>query len=233
MRNRIRQKKLNRTSEHRKALLRNLSQSMVEHGQVTTTVPKAKALKPYFEKIVTLAVRVRRLASEDDRAGSLRARRRIHQLLGERSIIPEAHREAYAAMSDAHRRKTLRMASGRRYRTGEPKGRLDFTGESVTHRLINSVAPRYEDRAGGYTRLIKLAKRRLGDASPTAVLQLVGGEDVPSSLTKAGKTGRGRRTKSRYDFAIRVSKSWKDGGKKEAPKAPVADDGAESDKTSE
>ncbi|MCH8829123.1 MAG: hypothetical protein IID45_06050, partial [Planctomycetes bacterium] len=62
--------------------------------------------------------------------------------------------------------KTLRMASGRRYRTGEPKGRLDFTAESVTHRLLFTVAPRFEDRPGGYTRLIRLPRRRLGDAAP-------------------------------------------------------------------
>lgn len=237
MRKRIRQRKLNRTSEHRKALLRNLAQSMVEHGQITTTLPKAKALKPYFEKIVTLAVKVRRLASEDDRPGSLRARRRLHQLLGDRAIISEAHREAYGAMSDARRQKTLRMASGRRYRTGEPKGRLDFTAESVTHRLLFTVAPRFEDRPGGYTRLIRLPRRRLGDAAPTALLQLVGGEEVPSSLTKAGKSGRRRRIESRYDFAIRASKSWAGSGKKDSPKteAPsvTPDDSSETDQASD
>ena len=63
------------------------------------------------------------------------------------------------------RAKTMRMASGRRHRTGDPKGRLAFTAESVTHRLIETVAPRFEDRPGGYTRLIRLAERRIGDAS--------------------------------------------------------------------
>ncbi|RME37082.1 MAG: 50S ribosomal protein L17, partial [Planctomycetota bacterium] len=153
MRHRIHHRKLNRTSEHRRALLRNMACNMIEHGRITTTLPKAKALQPYFERIVTLAVKVRRFSAQDDRAGALRMRRRLHQMLGDRAIIPADHRDDYAMMSDAHRRKTLRMVSGRRYRTGDPKGRLAFTAESVMHRLIEHIAPRYEDRPGGYTRL--------------------------------------------------------------------------------
>ena len=63
MRHRIHHRKLNRTSEHRKALLRNLSQNLIEHGQITTTLPKAKALRPFIERLVTLAVEARKLLS--------------------------------------------------------------------------------------------------------------------------------------------------------------------------
>ncbi|UCC29879.1 MAG: 50S ribosomal protein L17 [Phycisphaerales bacterium] len=208
MRHRIRHRKLNRTSEHRKALLRNLSQNLIEHGQITTTLPKAKALRPFIERLVTLAVEARKLTVADDTAGALRARRTIHKLLGDRGLIPKDHRDSYAGMTNAHRAKTTRMLSGRRYRTGEPKGRLAFTAESVTHRLIETVAPRYENRPGGYTRLVRLANRRIGDCSPLAVLQLVGDEEAPVSLAKPGRSARRRRADARYSMAARAAKSW-------------------------
>ncbi len=228
MRHRITHRKLNRTSEHRRALLRNMAQSLIEHGQVKTTLPKAQTLKPYFEKLLTLAIRSRRLGAENDQAGSLRARRRIHQLLGDRGLIPKEHRDDYEGMSDARRAKTLRMASGRRYRTGEPKGRLAFTAESVMHRLLEGVAPKFADRTGGYTRLIRLGSRRVGDDAPLAILQLVGDEETPGSLTKPGKSARKRRTDARYAMAIKLSKVWT---KNSA--ARVTSEDAESDSTSD
>jgi large subunit ribosomal protein L17 len=196
------------------ALRRNLAQSLIEHGRITTTDAKAKDLKPFFERLVTLAIKVRKSKEEDDNAAALRARRAIHRLLGDRAMIPVDHRATYDGMSDATRARTLRMASGRRHRTGEPKGRLAFTAQSVVHRLINTVAPRFEDRPGGYTRLIRLPNRRLGDKSLLAVLQLVGDEEAPTSLTKPRKSSRRRRTDARYAMAIKAAKQW---AKKEQP----------------
>ncbi len=208
MRHRIHQRKLNRTSEHRRALMRNMAQSLIEHGKITTTIPKAKNLRPFVERLVTLAVKTRKLTAASDNAGALRARRSIHKLLTDRGLVPKDHQSTYDAMSDAHRAKTMRMQSGRRYRTGEPKGRLAFTAESVTHRLIESIAPRFEDRPGGYTRLVRLAKKRVGDAAQLAVLQLVGDEEAPTSLTKPGRSARRRRADARYSMAIKRAKSW-------------------------
>lgn len=208
MRHRIHHRKLNRTSEHRRALLRNMAQNLIEHGRITTTLPKAKTLRPYFERLITLAVRSRKLAATSDDAGALRARRRLHRLLGDRGIVPKDHLDAYVSMSNAHRAKRMRMVSGRRYRTGEPKGRLAFTAESVTHRLIETIAPQFEDRPGGYTRLVRLATRRLGDHSPMAILQLVGAEKPPVSLTKPGKSARKRRAEARYAMAAKAAKEW-------------------------
>jgi large subunit ribosomal protein L17 len=222
MRHRIHQRKLNRTTEHRKALLRNMALNLVEHGRITTTLPKAKTLRPFFEKLVTLAVKTRKLADADDKAGSLRARRRIHHLLGDRGMIPAEHRGDYEGMSDARRAKTMRMSSGRRHRAGGPKGRLAFTAESVMHRLIETVAPRFEDRPGGYTRLVRLATRRLGDAAPLAMLQLVGDEEAPLSVTKPGKTARRRRADARYSMAIKAAKSWRE--KERAGRGAAAED---------
>ena len=213
MRHRIKYRKLNRTSEHRKALRRNMAQNLIEHGQITTTLAKAKDIQPFFERLVTLAIKARSRVAADDPAGALRARRCIHRLLGDRGMIPKNHLEAYAGMSNAARAKSLRMASGRRYRTGEPRGRLTFTAQAVTYRLIETIAPRFEDRPGGYTRLIRLPQRRIGDSSKLATVQLVGDEEAPASLTKAERSARRRRADARYAMAIRLAKSWTGSGR--------------------
>ena len=208
MRHRIHHRKLNRTSEHRRALRRNLAQSLVEHGQITTTLAKARDVRPFFERLVTLAVKTHRRAAANDPVGALSARRAIHRLMGDRAVIPAEHREAYITSSDAARRKTLRMATGRRHRTGEPRGRLSFTADSVVRRLIETIGPRYADRPGGYTRLIRLAKTRVGDAASVAMVQLVGDETAPMSLTKPARSARSRRADRRYAAAIKAAKRW-------------------------
>jgi large subunit ribosomal protein L17 len=219
MRHRVHHRKLNRTSEHREALRRNMAQSLFEHGQITTTLPKAKDLRPFVEKLVTLAVRARRLGEAGDRAGSLAARRSIDSLMTDRAIIPSEHRAAYEGMSDAGRAKSVRMVSGRRYRTGEPKGRLVFTADSVTRRLIEKIAPRFVDRPGGYTRVIHLSDTRIGDSSRLAVLQLLGNEQAPGSLTKPRKSARRRRTDARYAMAVKAAKAWSTKGRTAGPDA--------------
>ncbi len=216
MRHRIHHRKLNRTAEHRKALRRNMAQNLFEHGRITTTVPKAKDLRPFVERLVSLALKIRSRRDNGDTAGSLRARRQLHKLMTDRSIIPAAHQDDYDLMSNAARSKTMRMASGRRFRTGEPRGRLAFTAESVTHRLVETIAPRYADRAGGYTRIIRLATRRVGDSSKLAMLQLLGGEESPGAITKPAKTARKKRTDARYAFAIASLKGKGKPAKKQA-----------------
>lgn len=204
-------------------MMRNMAQSLIEHGKITTTIPKAKNIRPFVERLVTLAVKARKLSASSDNAGSLRARRGIDRMLGDRGLITKEHQSAYDDMSDARRAKTMRMASGRRYRTGEAKGRLAFTAESVTHRLIETIAPRFEDRPGGYTRVVRLAKKRIGDAAQLAVIQFVGDEEAPTSLTKPGKSARRRQADARYAMAVKLSKSWasrdRDSKKKEPDKA--------------
>jgi len=218
-------------------MMRNMAQNMIEHGRITTTIPKAKNLRPFVEKLVTKAVHSRRFTEAGDVPGALRARRAIHKALGDRSLVPKEHQEAYDGMSDAMRKKTMRMVSGRRYRTGEPKGRLSFTGESITHRLIETIAPRFADRPGGYVRLILLPKRRLGDHAALAMLQFVGDEEAPTSLTKPSKSSRKRKADGRYALAIKEAKSWakkdRDSAKKAKADSQVdaeatADEGAES-----
>ncbi len=178
---------------------RNLAQSLFEHGRIRTTVPKARDLRPFAERLITLAKRAR--------SGSLIARRRIHQLMGDRSLIPAEHREAYEQLSDAKRRQVLRARSGRRHRSGAAKGSLDFTAESVTHRLIERIAERYDDRPGGYTRMIKLPDRRIGDSSFLAIVELVGDEESPGSVAKPPKSSRRKKADARYALAVRSAKA--------------------------
>ena len=220
MRHKISFRKLNRTSAHRRAMQRNLAQSLFEHGQVRTTLSKAKDLRPFAERLITLA--------KKSRGGSLTARRRIHKLLSDRSMVPSEHQEAYDMMSDFKRSRTLRAPSGRRYRSGEPKGKLAFTGESIVHRLINTVAPKYEDRSGGYTRIIHLADRRVGDQSELAILQLVGDEKGPGALTKPEKTARRNRADARYAAAVKATRRSGDKHKQAADQETPEDNNAES-----
>ena len=116
MRHRVAGRKLQRTSSHRAALFRNMAAALVKHEQITTTVAKAKELRPYVEKLVTLAKR-----------GGLSNRRLAHARL------------------------------------------MD---ETQLKKLFDVIAPRYADRAGGYTRVVK-AGIRASDASPIAIIEFV------------------------------------------------------------
>lgn len=180
-----------------------MAQSLFEHGQIRTTLEKARDLRPFAERLITIA---KRAAGGANAPVRLAARRRLHQLLGDRAIIASDQQGEYDLLSDAKRNRVLRAPSGRRHRTGAPKGRLSFTAESVTHRLIETVAPRYEDRPGGYIRLIRLADRRVGDHAQLAVLRLIGDEKSPGSIAKPRKTWRRRKADARYAFAVKAAK---------------------------
>ena len=76
MKHRIKGKKLNRTSSHRKALLKNMSQALIKHEQIVTTLIKAKALKPYFDKLITIG-----------KKGNLSARRQAISKIGDLKLV--------------------------------------------------------------------------------------------------------------------------------------------------
>ena len=116
MRHRNAGRKLQRTSSHRAALFRNMAAALIKHEQITTTVAKAKELRPYTEKLITLA-----------KKGGLSNRRLAQSRL------------------------------------------LD---ETQLKKLFDVLAPRYADRAGGYTRIVK-AGIRASDAAPIAIIELV------------------------------------------------------------
>lgn len=192
MRHAVAGRKLNRTTEHRVAMCRNLAQSLFQFGQVRTTIPKAKEVRGFAERLITLAI-----------DGSLASRQRAISLLGDRAIIPAANQAEYDRMSDAKRAKVLRARSGRRYRASTTRPGVPFTAESVVHKLFADIGPAMKRRndakscSGGYTRIIKLADRRLGDGSPLALLQLVSESD-PKRARVSDKTERRRKAAVRY-----------------------------------
>jgi large subunit ribosomal protein L17 len=136
MRHRVAGRQLSRTSQHRIALRRNLTIALFDHETISTTIRKAKEVKGFAEKLITLA-----------KKGTLAARRRAIALLGNHDI--------YA----------------------EEDGVLVRKG-TVIGKLFSELGPRYLDRAGGYTRIIHLAKRRLGDNGELVLLQLIGAKNI-------------------------------------------------------
>src|SRR5262245_34307638 len=108
-------------------------------------------------------------------------------------------------MTDAKRAKVLRSRSGRRYRATTTRPGVAFTADSIIHKLFAEVGPRFKKRneakgcSGGYTRIIKLADRRVGDGTYLALLQFVGESDAKRPQLK-DKTARRRRMSARYAF---------------------------------
>ena len=125
MKHKIKGKKLNRTSSHRKALFKNMAQAIIKHEQIITTLPKAKTMKPIVEKLITLA-----------KKGSLHAKR-----------------QAYSKLRD----------------------------DKMVTKLFGTLATRYADREGGYTRVLK-AGYRYGDAAAMAVIELVDRDEDAKGL---------------------------------------------------
>jgi large subunit ribosomal protein L17 len=132
MRHRVGQRKLGRVTEHRIAMLRNQAEALIRHERIETTVPKAKELRPFVERIITIAKRG--IAAGDANAGALHARRMV-----------------------------LR----------------DIQNRDVVSKLFDTIAPRFEARPGGYTRILRLGYRR-GDSAEVAQIELVGSEFNPN-----------------------------------------------------
>lgn len=128
--------KLNRKSSHRKVLLQSLAISLITHEQIVTTVAKAKALRPYVEKLITLG-----------KKGDLHARRQAVAKIGADSAAVE--------------------------------------------KLFSTIAERYTDRKGGYTRIMRAGFRQ-GDSAPIAVIELVD-RDI---------SARGKEDRARHEAAL-------------------------------
>jgi len=132
--------KLGRNATHRLALYRNLALALFRHERIVTTVEKAKAVRPFVEKLITLA---RKAAVNPEKA--LHARRLVLARLGT---------PANAAVRPPERDDE-----------GDPT--------KIIVKLFTEIGPRFKDRPGGYTRVIKRHERRLGDGGKTAFLELL------------------------------------------------------------
>ncbi len=160
-------RKLGRTSEHRKSLLRNLATSLInaENEHIVTTVPKAKELRPFIEKAITLA-------------------RKAQNLTGDDAVLRGVHLRRQAASFFHAGNSTFKGEQSRfRGKKGEAKDPIVRTaGVKAVQRLFNELGMRYKDRNGGYTRIIKLGHRQ-GDNAEMAVIELV---DNPRELAAKG-----------------------------------------------
>lgn len=150
--------RLGGSSSHQKALLANLATSLFEHGRIKTTEPKARALRPYAEKLITHA-----------KKGTLHNRREVMKKIRDKDVV---------------------------------------------HVLFAEIGPFFADRAGGYTRIIKVEARR-GDNAPMAVIELVREKTVTSEADRA------RRSRSGGDID-----SGSAGSQKAAKAAPVVEEAA-------
>lgn len=134
-------RKLNRNSTHRRALMRSLTISLVEHESITTTVAKAKELRRFVERLITLGKRAQDSANAGDQPQAIAYRRLAVARMG--------------------------------------------NNKSSVKKIFDTLAPRYKDRPGGYTRILKLSKRRLGDGGLQAEISLMSDAAAPEAAAPA------------------------------------------------
>ena len=143
MRHNVAHRKLGRVTEHRLALLRNQAIALLRHERIETTMPKAKELRPFVERLITIAKRG--VAAGDADGKTLHARRMVLAELPDKDVVGK---------------------------------------------LFETLAPRFAERPGGYTRILRVGFRR-GDSAEVAQIELVGSEYNPPRRPRR-KTARRR-----------------------------------------
>ncbi|MEY5061901.1 MAG: ribosomal protein [Planctomycetota bacterium] len=185
MRHRVFGKQLCVKEDHRRAMLRNLAAGLFEHGQIETTLPKAKAVQPFVEKLITMAKR-----------SGLTSRREVAARINDRAIFRwVVDGEGGDAKKGVHQHWDLPGDDAFEFNR---YGELRKAPRLVQH-LMTKVAPMYADRAGGYTRIVKLDKRRVGDQTDLCILQLVGKEE--GAQVSGRRSNRRRTADKRTKFA--------------------------------
>src|SRR6266542_1971945 len=165
MRHQKAHRKLGRTSEHRISMLRNLAVSLINSREerIVTTLPKAKELRPFVERAITLSRRANGLEGDDTGAHALHLRRQAAGFF-------HAGNMQQAALT------------GRRGQLRLPR----TAGVAALKRLFDELGERYKDRPGGYTRIFKLG-RRAGDNAELAIIELVDNQSEREALAAARK----------------------------------------------
>lgn len=160
----IRGRQLSRDTEHRLALRRNLVQSLFEHGSIRTTPAKAREVKAFAEKLITIA----KTSLSGDSAKNVLARRRVVAKLNDRRLVDE------------------------NYDFIEGKAK-DGVVKTVVQKLFAEIAPKFKGRAGGYTRIIRTSEYRIGDAGSIVILQLVTDDNTAPKGTVRRSAGLRRK----------------------------------------
>ena len=171
MRHNVGYRKLGRVTEHRIALLRNQAIALLRHEKIETTMPKAKELRPFVERLITIAKRG--VAAGDANGKALHARRLVLAELPDKDVVGK---------------------------------------------LFDTLAPRFAERPGGYTRILRVGFRR-GDAAEVAHVELVGSEYNPSDAAEKDESKEApKKTKGVGDrikqAAQRMRTSKSEGGSK-------------------
>ena len=170
-------RKLGRTSEHRMSMLRNLATSLINarEERIITTLPKAKELRPFVERAITLSCRAQSLEGEAAKAGGVHLRRQA------------------AGFFHAGNTQQAPLA-GKRGQLRLPR----TAGVAAVKRLFDELGERYKDRPGGYTRILKLGKRE-GDNAELAIIELVDNpreREAIEAAKKRSKSGPAKKKKS-------------------------------------
>src|ERR1041385_6325575 len=180
-------RKLGRPTEHRISMLRNLATSLVNsrEDRIVTTLPKAKELRPFIEKAITLS-------------------RRAASLEGNGAEVQSVHLRRQAA-SYFHAGNFRRAIATRRGQVPPPRS----AGVAALKRLFDELGERFKDRPGGYTRIIKMG-RRAGDGAELAIIEF-----VDNARDKAVQTSSRKRTKAGSKKKASESKSESASSEKE------------------
>lgn len=187
-------RKLGRTSEHRTSLLRNLATSLINSREerIVTTLPKAKELRPFVERAITLSRRARSVSGEGSEARVLHLRRQAAGFFhaGNTSVVATNGKRGHV--------RSARTA-----------------GVAALQRLFSELGERYQDRAGGYTRILRLGHRD-GDRAELAIIELVDNprekealeaEKKRTKTTAAKKKKSGKKAEARSSEAESVEAS--------------------------
>jgi large subunit ribosomal protein L17 len=168
-------RKLGRTSEHRNSMLRNLATSLINSREerIVTTLPKAKELRPFVERAITLSRKARSLSDDGSVAGALHLRRQAAGFF---------HAGNTAVSENLGKRGQVRPA-----RTA---------GVAALKRLFTDLGERYKDRPGGYTRILKLGHRE-GDRAELAIIELVDNPREVEAIEAAKKRAKGTASKKK------------------------------------
>ena len=161
-------RKLGRTTEHRISMLRNLATSLINsrEDRIVTTLPKAKELRPFVERAITLSRRAASLEGNGSDAAGVHLRRQ--------------------AASFFHAGNYRWALTTRRGQTPTPR----TAGVAALRRLFDELGKRFQDRPGGYTRIIKMG-RRSGDGAELAIIELVDNPREKEALEAARKRTKG------------------------------------------
>jgi large subunit ribosomal protein L17 len=172
MRHRKRGRKLGVSQSHRKALGRNMVQALIDQERIVTTVEKAKQFQPLAERVLHLGKLAAATPEDTDenRARKLNHMRRAVKLGGNRNLenLVEQTETAGSGKDEVVKKRTI--------------------ARTTLQKLVKDLGPRNKDRDGGYTRIIRLARRRVGDNASQCILEL-----TESPWTKVAK-GEGSKT---------------------------------------